>query len=350
MSADDLKTTINDAVDLAYQRWNDQRALDLDTARATWEQEKAALTAEIARIKNSRTVRTVLLGASMNGDTDGIEKAAGLSYDVWRIFLDQPNDKQKASLLSKIRLAGKLGRKYVMVSFKVPDWSKASVHDSAFKTIAQEASALLVSLGMTGYFTVNHEPENDTGTNKGNTAAGQAAWTAMQARYAPIFKSFPNIRYGVILMGWYSFPESPKETYALWKLENAVPPVVDFVAFDLYQWWGLDTKWKWTDMTPGPRLLAAYCNPRGIEWGLAEFGITGRAFADARGERFYDDLIEQVRALGGSFALVFNNSTYLNVTPAPAATQDTLLMETDGARFREWTSALTYEGSLRTTG
>lgn len=290
---------------------NEQNSAWLLQAKVT------SLTAENDTLRSqiNTLAHHLVIGASWGNNTspsDGVEAAAGVPYDGERIYLGGiDSDIGKAASL--IAAAGKAGRKIVVVSFKLPGtWADvaAGKYDAWADKLVSALSAAAVNANVTVHVAFHHEPENDGAPLNGGTEVGRNNWLAMQNHLKPKVKSAKNLLFGVILMGAHSMPGD--SLYPLWNLDAAVPAGVDFVYFDLYQWFSVPDKQGkkrtgWSDVPKGIKVLADWCKAHGIAlYGLAEWGINPTADADPRGANWMQEVVDALHANQCTMGLYFN--------------------------------------------
>ena len=271
----------------------------------------------------------VLVGASYNSNlsgTDGVEAAAGTKYDIVRIYARDASPTQRNLMVTTIRKAAADGRTDVMVSFKPPaSWADmaAGKQDAWIRDTAKAMSDVAVETGVNIWLIISHEPENDGSPNNGFTAGGRDAWKASQSRYGQLIKGkYPRVTFGPCLMGYHSQPKTTH--YDLWQFEKCIPAVdVDFVMIDPYE-----------DSSNVPsmiKLLADYCEPRGLKHGLAETGVKKADFATHT--TFFTEVEAAAKAVGTAVVAYFN--TDANSTSNPNF-ETSFAMEQGGPRFKAW--------------
>lgn len=294
----------------------------------------------------------LLVGAAMYDNlsqSDGVEASAGVPYDCVRVF-EGPTATDRGQVVTLIEKAAAEGRKVVIASFKLPySWADmgTSKGDQWFRDTGKAMSDAAVKYGIEVHLIFHHEPENDTGTNAGNTAAGRNAWMAMQRRGSGIVRGLPGVKFGVVLMGYYSYSTtSPLGT--LWKLENCIPAeAVDFVYFDLYQEYGnAKHPTAFTNPEKGIPVLGEFCNPRGIAHGLAEAGILRAGFAaGGKGATFFTDFARMLREQKASVFCYFNTQASDTRDPDPASS---FFMAQGEPRWNAWRDLVRAKETLTT--
>ena len=117
----------------------------------------------------------------------------------------------------------------------------------------------------------HHEPEGD-GDIK--------VWTAMQARLAPIVRSAAsNVSFTIVVTGYHQlYGQAQYSLDSLWPKNTKV----DMLGVDVYNKYGVVKDGK--EYTTHTDLegdyfskFAAWANPKGIAWGVAETGFTDKA-------------------------------------------------------------------------
>ena len=203
------------------------------------------------------------------------------------------------------------GRAASEISFKVPlSWPDmaAGKGDYFFTEVATKIKAAVAGTDHRVMLAFNHEPEDDF---KDATAAEQDrqrdAWKAMQDRAAGFFKGIPNVEYGVIFMGYHSFPNLGSALYPRWSLANAVPDTaeLDYIGLDVYEDASAPAKFRPFE-TRYFKPMQAFAAQRGVEWGLSETGLTEQAF-NAR-PTWFTDMVALLKKYDGSFLDYFNTN------------------------------------------
>lgn len=325
------------AVSAAAQAYGDQRAADQKTLD---DQAYAALQADFDAYRVAHPVvvdppapapKFYVGGATAgNGDPTPLEKKAGAPYGIRRTYHD--HDVKAVVKVVKTNMAA--GRAISEISMKSPNWAdSASGKDDAWaKDAAAQLAAAVKGTDHVVNVIVNAEPENDTGTNVGNSAAGRNAWKAMQARFAPFF-DLPGLSFGVCLMGFHEFYGEK----ALWNLEASVPKdrTVKWVSFDIYETYGVkqngvkSAKWQQFENSYF-KPISVWCQVNGKTWHLTETGVSPDAFALK--PTYFTDIIVLVQKYGGTAYSYFNSN--LN-SPDPV-----WQMEPDGPREKAFLAAV----------
>lgn len=189
-------------------------------------------------------------------------------------------------------------------------WARGDL-DSQIRILADQYAAAAKTPSDV-WATLQHEPENDF---KGNATA-RDNWVKGQLRTAPIFTA-KGIKYGVIFMGYHQI--AGQGEYPLWQLEKCIPDdladKIDFVGFDVYNDFGTNGSTAWKNFTPYFKVMADFCKPRGLEFGLSEVAYTAKAHNDPRGKTWQADNAKLLKDMGGSFWLYFNTNQN-NTDPA----------------------------------
>jgi hypothetical protein len=239
-----------------------------------------------------------------NGDPASFESAWGVKLEARRTYFG-PSDQTKAANMVKADIAA--GRKTSSISFKVPaSWADmaAGKQDAWAKNLADTLVAANSS-GHTIRVAFHHEPENDTGTNNGSSAAGRDAWKNMQAHLSTFYDK-PGIQYVAILMGYHTLNGS-STMKSLWSLDASIPTnaKVKGVGFDAYQTKDVNGNTKWTDMNAYFTLLGTWARAHNMAWGISETGVSSAAFAER--PTYFTDTIAQMKAQGGDWFEYFNS-------------------------------------------
>ncbi|HSK32025.1 MAG TPA: hypothetical protein VK903_00940, partial [Propionicimonas sp.] len=156
------------------------------------------------------------------------------------------------------------------ISYKLPyTWSEmASGKGDAW---TRDLATKLSKLDGPVWLAFHHEPEGDGDIKQ---------WTAMQARLAPIVRSIAgNVSYSIVVTGWNQlYGQAQYSLDALWPKNTKI----DLLGVDVYNKYGAVKDGKeyttHTDMENDYfKKFAAWANPKGIAWGVAETGFTDKA-------------------------------------------------------------------------
>ncbi len=251
-----------------------------------------------------------LLGSAYGSNTDPTlwEQEMGHALGVHRTYYGATQvDKGVAN--AKADLAK---NRIPWISYKMPfSWQDmvAGKGDAWAKDLATKLSKLDGPV----WLAFHHEPEGD-GDIK--------AWTAMQARLAPMVRAAaPNVSYSIVVTGWNQLYGA-----AQYSLDSIWPKntTIDLLGVDVYDKFGAVKNGKefttHTDLENDYfKKFAAWANPKGIAWGVAETGFTDKA-AEAD-PQWVSRSYTQMKALGGIAFTYFN--TNLNSIANWALTTDT---------------------------
>ena len=232
----------------------------------------------------------------------------GTTNEIRRYFVPSQSVSKAIGAIKEDMAAG---RKASQVSFKLnATWAEAAngASDAWARDAAKQMAATVAGTGHRVQVAIQHEPENDGGSNDGSTVAGRDAWVGMQARLGPIFRA-QDLEYGVIIMGYHSMPKTNGNT-AVWLLEKWLPRLagkVNFLGLDLYASTVNPTSFESKYLT----YIKAQTDAAGLEWGLSESAISPENFATHPG--WFDNLNRLLPKYGGSFFAYFN--TGLNNGP-----------------------------------
>ncbi len=209
-----------------------------------------------------------LLGSAYGSNTDPTawENTMGHRLGVHRTYYGA-SQVDKAVSVSKADLA--LDR-IPWISFKLPyTWAEmaAGKGDAWTRALAVKLNALNGPV----WIAFHHEPEGD-GDIK--------VWTAMQARLAPIVRSAAsNVSFTIVVTGYHQlYGQAQYSLDSLWPKNTKV----DMLGVDVYNKYGVVKDGK--EYTTHTDLegdyfskFAAWANPKGIAWGVAETGFTDKA-------------------------------------------------------------------------
>jgi hypothetical protein len=241
----------------------------------------------------------VLVGAALhdNGDPAALEQEAGTHLQVRRTYWGRDSLEASVAVARADVAAGRIP----LVSYKIGDWRAAGA--GRLDGWARSAARQLAAVGGTVMVAIHHEPEGDGDIR---------SWTRMQQRLAPFFDR-PHLRYGVILTGYAQLNGPPR--YSLESLWPTGAPI-RFLGLDIYQNYGTVDKdtgaevTRWTDLgrTYFPR-IEKFARSKHVAWGIAETGLTDRAFAERpAARRWFSTTVDAVSRWGGSFFVYFDSA------------------------------------------
>lgn len=194
-----------------------------------------------------------------------------------------------------------------ILSFKLPagvSWAQAA--NGAVDGQAGALAGRLDALGTRVYVAFHHEPEGD---------GVIADWTGMQAHLAPIFNR-GDLRYTIIVTGY----DQLYGTDAAYRLDSLWPAgaPVKALGVDVYQSYK-KTGDRWTNLrTAYWDKVSAWAQMHGVEWGVAETGLTDNAYTQTvTGKTWFTDNLLWVQEAGGTFWAYFNvkGTTVANTWP-----------------------------------
>jgi len=264
-----------------------------------------------------------------NTDPAALEARAGKKFESSRTYWGAT---QVPAAITRVKADMAAGRAVSDISFKLPySWSLMATGsgDAWAKDLSTKLQAAIAGSDHVVRIAMHHEPENDTGTNAGNTVAGRDAWKNMQARLAPFFDK-AGIQYVVVLMGYHSL-STTSSLYPLWKLDACIPttPAIKGIGYDLYETYGSQGSTKWKDWDTYFSRIKTFSEARHLSWGLSEVGVTEAAMT--ANPQWFNQIVTKMKANGGTWFDYFD--TNLNsVSP--------WFMAADGAREKAFTAAL----------
>jgi hypothetical protein len=227
----------------------------------------------------------VLMGAAYGGNREpsAWEDSMGHGLGVRRTYW-APDEVDEAVASA----AHDLSRQRVpWMSFKLPH-SWEDMREGSGDAWARSLARDLAGLDGPVWLALHHEPEGDGDIR---------AWTAMQARLAPIVReAAPNVAYSIILTGWQQLNgEREYSLDALWPEGTSI----DLLGFDVFNKYGVQK--DGTTFDEHTRLRRDYfpsfdvfAKQHGVAWGLAETGYTDEAAREDPDwiSRTYDALLE----------------------------------------------------------
>jgi hypothetical protein len=244
-----------------------------------------------------------------NWDPAETEQRMGAKLMIHRIY--HSNGAKVDSAVKWVKDDIAKGRQASEVSFKVPaSWADmaAGKRDDFFTEVATKLKAAVAGTDHRVLLAFNHEPEDDF---KDLSAAQQDQkrdeWKAMQNRAAGFFSDIEQVEFGVIFMGYHSFPNLGSALYPRWSLDNAVPstPELDYIGLDVYEDANAPAKARPFE-TRYFKPMQAFAAKRGVEWGLSETGLTEAAFK--ANPTWFTDMNALIQKYDGSFLDYFNTN------------------------------------------
>lgn len=226
-----------------------------------------------------------LMGAAFGGNADpsewerSMQRHLGVHRTYWRA--DQVGEAVATAEADLSR------QRVPWVSFKLPhSWEEMrdGVGDDWVRSLARDLSRLDGPV----WLALHHEPEGDGDIR---------AWTAMQARLAPIVRGeAPNVAYSLILTGWHQLHGD-----RAYSLDSVWPrgTRIDLLGFDVFDRYGAEK--DGVTLTERTRLRRDYfpsfnvfAKQHGVAWGIAETGHTDLSAAEdpAWISRTYEALLE----------------------------------------------------------
>jgi len=209
-----------------------------------------------------------LLGAAYGSNTDPTawENTMGHRLGVRRTYYGA-SQVDKGVSVAKADLAKD---RIPWISYKLPySWPEMAAGKGDAWT--RDLAVKLSKLDGPVWLALHHEPEGDADIKQ---------WTAMQARLAPIVRSAAsNVAYSIVVTGWNQlYGQAQYSLDSLWPKNTKI----DMLGVDVYNKYGAVKDGKeyttHTDMENDYfKKFAAWANPKGIAWGVAETGFTNKA-------------------------------------------------------------------------
>lgn len=356
MSRDSLKEAIGALVDEEFDR---QEGL-FQKERDEWAAEEKTLRELIEELQKPPVVvqPRLLVGAAMFNNWDK-DDGRGTRYDIARLFYGF--DKISSSLTKIKSIITNKGKKLFIVSYKATPWSWQQVingeADADMQKLAMDLSSIALANDCIIEVVVEHEPENNIAGSRplSEHVASRDAWVKVQRRASKFFKGKPGLRFGIVLMGYYQYKTTEK-IYPVWNLDACIPvDAVEFVYFDLYQEYGNAAHPQgYTNPERGVKVLADFCKPKKLRFGLAEAGILKKGFRPGeKGGEFFKYIVPNpvamialLRQYGGHVFCYFNTYSKNTTNPDP---EISFYMEPGGPRDKAWEQVIVNKESLTTT-
>lgn len=245
----------------------------------------------------------VYVGAAHGSNTDPstLETDLGRRLSVRRTYYTGTGVASAVRTATTDLAAGRIP----WISFKLPySWEQMAAGSG--DAWARDLAARMAALDGPVWLAFHHEPEGDGDIQ---------AWRQMQERLAPIVRGAgTNLAFTVIVTGWNQFYGD-----ARYRLSEIWPRGVDVdvAGFDIYQNYGVVKdgvqSLKWTDFAASYfSRIQAWADQVGVEWGLAETGITDLAAA-ARPDEI-PDTVRLVQQYGG-IAYTYFDTTLNSIAP-----------------------------------
>jgi hypothetical protein len=191
------------------------------------------------------------------------------------------------------------------MSFKLP-YSWEDMRDGRGDDWVRELARQLSELNGPVWLAFHHEPEGDGDVR---------AWTAMQARLAPIVRAAaPNVGYSIILTGWNQlYGDSQYSFNSIWPDGTKI----DIAGFDVYDKYGVERGGaRIQDATDFEGHYFAefrrFAEHHDVAWALAETGHTDHS-AEVRPDWVLRTYLSLLRYDG--VALTYFNSTLNSIAP-----------------------------------
>jgi hypothetical protein len=204
----------------------------------------------------------------LNADPSSLESSFGHIYGVRRTYFQSSQVSAAVKTVKADLAAGRIP----WISFKLPyGWKDmvAGKGDSWVKDIVTQLDAVNGPV----WLAFHHEPEKDE--------ADITRWTKMQERIGPMVRKSDNVAFTVVLTGYHQIFGATE-----FRLDNIWPnTTVDLAGFDIYESYGTLSAGKLKLTAPALRAnyfdtISAWAAKKGMEWGLAETGLSDRAATD----------------------------------------------------------------------
>ncbi|MET0999419.1 MAG: hypothetical protein ABWX73_11930, partial [Marmoricola sp.] len=245
----------------------------------------------------------VLLGAAYASNTDPLawERSMGHPLGVRRTYWDATN---VADAVATARLDLQRQR-LPWISFKLPhSWEQ--MRDGLGDAWVRDLAGRLSQVDGPVWLAFHHEPEGDGDIR---------AWTAMQARLAPIVRALaPNVAYTIILTGWNQLYGDQRFSFdSIWPQDTEI----DVAGFDVYDKFGVVrdgyTRNLSTDFENHYfKRFERFAEKEGVAWALAETGHTDRS-ASVRPDWVLRNYMSVLKY--GGVAVAYFNSTLNSIAP-----------------------------------
>lgn len=245
----------------------------------------------------------VLLGAAYDSNTEPLawERSMGHPLGVRRTYWDATRVTEAVSTAQRDVRRQRLP----WVSFKLP-YSWEQMRDGLGDAWVRDLADRLARVDGPVWLAFHHEPEGDGDVR---------AWTAMQARLAPIVRAIaPNVAYTVILTGWHQLYGDERYSFdSIWPEGTEI----DVAGFDVYDKYGVvrngHTKNVATDFEGHYfKEFQRFAKNKGVAWALAETGHTDRS-ASIRSDWVLRVYLSALKY--GGVAVSYFNSTLNSIAP-----------------------------------
>jgi hypothetical protein len=249
------------------------------------------------------------LGSAYGSNTDPTpwEQSMGQQLGVRRTYWGASQVDKGVAVAKTDIAAGRIP----WISFKLP-YSWPDMAAGKGDAWATDLATKLSKLNGPVWLAFHHEPEGD---------ADITAWTAMQARLAPLVRAAaPNVAYSIVLTGWNQlYGPSQYSLDSLWPKNTKI----DLLGVDTYEKLGVVKDGK--EQTKATNFDKDYFKPfgdwakaHGVAWGVAETGYSDRA--SELDPQWVNQTYGLLKANGGVAFTYFN--TVLNSASTWAITTD----------------------------
>jgi len=245
----------------------------------------------------------VLLGAAYGANTEpgDWERTMGHPLGVRRTYWDA----EEVTVAVDTARRDLALQRLPWISFKLP-YSWEEMRDGLGDDWTRDLARRLAQLDGPVWLAFHHEPEGD---------GDVSAWSAMQARLAPIVRSTaPNVAYSIILTGWNQLYGASQFSFdSIWPDGTEI----DLVGFDVYDKYGVERGGNRTEQATDFEKhyfskFRRFAQEHDVAWAVAETGHTDHS-ADVRPDWVLRTYLSVLKY--GGVAMAYFNSTLNSVAP-----------------------------------